>query len=434
MRQALRLARLDLCIARISQKRRFTGCSALRKVFQEGDIVLLRDKNETSHDTGKLLTLDRSKTTGTRRGLIKHDDIIGKQPRQTVQTHKNHTLRIHEPTLGEYVRLTPRIVTPIYPSDANLVVSLLDIHVDTYGSTTGDEPTFEILEAGTGHGALTLHLSRAIHAANPPFPRSSSASSNPTPQAVEDAMDGAIYEGAPVSDIEITNLESWKANRRAIIHTLDIAVKHTKHAKQIVQGFRHGMYARNVDFHVGDVSEWIAEQKELRNIDGPFLSHVFLDMPNADRHLGNVAEALRANGILAVFNPSITQIAECVALINKQRLPYLLDQVVELGVGNIRQWDVRPVRPRATLREKGGARQPEATLSDSPVLAAVNEVEGQKARDRELAQDSAKQGEEFVMVCRPKVGELVVGGGFLALWRRMEPAQRRRSGDSIDGS
>ena len=70
----------------------------------------------------------------------------------------------------------------------------------------------------------------------------------------------------------------------------------------------------------------------------PFLSHVFLDLPRAHSHLANVAPVLRTDGILAIFNPSITQIAECVEEIRKRRMPYILDRVVELGIGTIREW------------------------------------------------------------------------------------------------
>jgi hypothetical protein len=45
-----------------------------------------------------------------------------------------------------------------------------------------------------------------------------------------------------------------------------------------------------------------------------------------------------------------------------------------------------------------------------------------KERDSELAEDLAKQEEKWAMVCRPKAGQQVVGGGFVALWRRMERA------------
>jgi tRNA (adenine57-N1/adenine58-N1)-methyltransferase catalytic subunit len=50
-----------------------------------------------------------------RNGHVNHDDIIGKSPRDIVQGTKA-AWRLYEPTLEEYVRLTPRIVTPVSPS------------------------------------------------------------------------------------------------------------------------------------------------------------------------------------------------------------------------------------------------------------------------------------------------------------------------------
>jgi tRNA (adenine57-N1/adenine58-N1)-methyltransferase len=285
-------------------------------------------------------------------------------------------------------------------------VSLLDIHVDTPAGGLDIEPPLEILEAGTGHGALTLHLSRAIHAANPPLPRTPSHANSQ-----EDEPEDAVYLGESVSDLHESALGSWKQNRRAIIHTLDISRKHSDFAKKIVEGFRHGIYAGNVDFNVGDVSEWIASQRASRKTEEPFLTHVFLDLPNANSHLANVAPALHTNGMLAVFNPSITQIAECVEAIREQRMPYLLDQVIELGAGTIREWDVRAVKPRATQRNT------ESLPHDEIVKPQIQQI----ARDTELAEDLAKQSEDkWAMVCRPKAGQQVVGGGFLGLWRRME--------------
>jgi tRNA (adenine57-N1/adenine58-N1)-methyltransferase len=283
-------------------------------------------------------------------------------------------------------------------------VSLLDIHVDSPSGGLNTEPPLEILEAGTGHGALTLHLARAIHAANPPFPRAPWYANSP-----EEEPEDAVYNGESVSDLQDSSLESWKPNRRAIIQTLDISRKHSDFAKKIVEGFRHGIYAGNVDFHVGDVSEWIASQRALRKTEEPFLTHVFLDLPNANSHLANVAPALHTNGSLAVFNPSITQIAECVETIREQKMPYLLDQVIELGAGTIREWDVRAVRPRATQRNVEPLSEDETTKPQIQQLA----------RDTESAEGLAKQGEKWAMVCRPKAGQQVVGGGFLGLWRRM---------------
>ncbi|RMZ72259.1 trna (adenine-n(1)-)-methyltransferase [Pyrenophora seminiperda CCB06] len=385
--------------------------------MRQGDVVLLREKRDT-HD-GRLVTLKATKSTHTHRGIVQHADVIGKEPRQIVQSSKGATYRVIEPTLAEYVRLTPRLVTPIYPSDTNLIVSLLDIHVDTPSPGLETEPPFEILEAGTGHGALTLHLSRAIHAANPPLPKTPSYTTT-----TEEESEDAVYLGESMSDLGDSALVSWKQNRRAIIHTLDIHNKYSQHAKHIVQGFRHGIYSGNVDFHVGDVSDWIARQRASRKTDEPFLAHVFLDLPNANRHLANVAPVLHVNGLLAVFNPSITQIAECVKTIREQRMPYLLDQVVELGAGTIREWDVRAVRPRATLK-KAEADQPSEPSADD----GVDSEQDQAARDSELEGTLSKQEEEYVMVCRPKAGERVVGGGFLGLWRRMEKTSTKESSD-----
>ncbi|EUC47723.1 hypothetical protein COCMIDRAFT_3350 [Bipolaris oryzae ATCC 44560] len=381
------------------------------RYFTKGDLVLLREKKDT-HD-GRLVKLQASKSTGTHLGVVQHADIIGRQPRQIVQSNKGASYRIHDPTLAEYVRLTPRLVTPIYPSDANLIISLFDINVDRPSAGLSTDPPLEILEAGTGHGALTLHLSRAIHAANPPIPRA------PAHSGSEDGPEDAVYLGESVSDLQHSYLESWKQSRRAILHTLDISPKYSQHAKKIVEGFRHGMYAANVDFHVGDVSDWISKQRRTRRTQQPFLSHVFLDLPNPTHHLPNVAPVLHVNGLLAVFNPSITQVAECVEAIREQKLPYLLEQVVELGAGTIREWDVRAVKPRATLQKSSA----EQTSAPSGNRSQDSETE-QASRDGELEAALNKQKEEeeekWAMVCRPKAGQQVIGGGFLGLWRRME--------------
>lgn len=63
----------------------------------------------------KRLELDGS--TGCTSGNIQHADIIGKRSRDTVRTTRGIEMRIHIPTLAEYVTMTPRIVTPVSHPD-----------------------------------------------------------------------------------------------------------------------------------------------------------------------------------------------------------------------------------------------------------------------------------------------------------------------------
>jgi len=79
----------------------------------------------------------------------------------------------------------------------------------------------------------------------------------------------------------------------------------------------------------------------LRAHDVPFLTHAFLDLPATHDHLATVASALRTDGTLIVFSPSITQIAECMQRTKQDRIPLFLDQTLELGTNGTsggREW------------------------------------------------------------------------------------------------
>lgn len=229
----------------------------------------------------------------------------------------------------------------------------------------GDQPPrLEILEAGTGHGSLTLHLARAIQAANsnpPSLPQKSQVrileerTMSPYEEQAEEkrAEDTAgDRENATIQE----DWDEWRAQRRAVIHTVDVSPKFSTHAEQVVRGFRRGIYAGNVDFHVGAVEDWIKDQLQRRRSSSskglfsnsgsatePFLSYAILDMPSAHQRIPHVVPALKRDGLLVVFMPSVTQIGDCVQLIQKEKLPFVMERVVELGMGisGGRLWDVR---------------------------------------------------------------------------------------------
>ena len=215
-------------------------------------------------------------------------------------------------------------------------------------------------------------------------------------------------------------------DRQAVIHTVDASSKHSKQAERTVKGFRQGIYANDIAFHVGDVSQWIDEQVYNRGL-GPdqkaFLSHIVLDMPSSFQHVEKAALVLRTHGSFLAFNPSITQIISLVKTVKQLNLPLLLDRVLELGPqSGGRERDVRAVIPRA----QRGVAQDSGMEDDASRNAEKTSDDGSLA---DLAERNASDEDnppihnhvqEMEMVCRPKVGHRVAGGGFLGLWRKMK--------------
>ena len=72
--------------------------------------MLLQAKGKNAFMTK---TLHPESTTPLPAGNVKHADIIGKRSRDTVRSSKGLDLRVYLPSLAEYTRLTPRMVTPV---------------------------------------------------------------------------------------------------------------------------------------------------------------------------------------------------------------------------------------------------------------------------------------------------------------------------------
>ena len=376
------------------------GIADLRP-FGEDDLVLLRRKDDRAAPPILTRPLKAGRRVESHRGVVRHDDIIGKRARDIVSVlpkrhrdgkdargrqEQSQEYRLYEPTLDEYVRLTRRLVTPIYPADARLIVDLLDLHPHALLGSN-EEEKLEILEAGTGHGALTLYLARAICGANGPHADGEDVESSVTPP-------------------------------RAVVHTIDISEKYSQHAEGVVQGFRNGLYSPHVKFHVGDVENWATTALAAEN-GKPFLSRVFLDLPGADQKLESVTRAMRVDGTVIVFNPSITQIMDVAKKIKDDGIPLELEKVIELGVNGGsggREWDVRPVKPRVAqkLQEEEHGNVGDEEKDDEFGL----ERNGDQVA---VEEGTATVGRGWSMVCRPKVGERVVGGGFLGLWKKQRP-------------
>jgi len=85
------------------------------------------------------------------RGVIKHDDLIGKPWGTKVTSHLGNPFFILQPALGDLLKEMPRTTQILYPKEIGFILV-------TMGIGEGQR----VIEAGTGSGALTCALSFAV--------------------------------------------------------------------------------------------------------------------------------------------------------------------------------------------------------------------------------------------------------------------------------
>jgi tRNA (adenine57-N1/adenine58-N1)-methyltransferase catalytic subunit len=112
-----------------------------------GERVLLVDSKQRRH----LITLADGGEFHSHTGVLRHDDLIGRDEGISVRTTMGARLLAVRPTLGEYVLEMPRGAQVIYPKDLGPILLLADIF-----------PGARVLESGVGSGALTMTLLRAV--------------------------------------------------------------------------------------------------------------------------------------------------------------------------------------------------------------------------------------------------------------------------------
>ena len=118
-----------------------------RHIFQEGDHALVIDRKGRRY----LIQLQASAAFHSHLGNFTHADLIGREEGTRVTTTGAHVLLAVKPTMADFTRLMPRIATVVYPKDLGPIITYGDIF-----------PGASVLEAGTGSGALTIALTRAV--------------------------------------------------------------------------------------------------------------------------------------------------------------------------------------------------------------------------------------------------------------------------------
>ena len=119
----------------------------MSKTFEAGENILLIDHKGREF----MFHLTPGKQWHSHHGYLTHDDLIGLEEGSTVYTSMRHRLHIIRPTLAQIVLNMPRQAQVIYPKDLGAIL----INADVYPGAT-------VVEIGTGYGALTMALIRAV--------------------------------------------------------------------------------------------------------------------------------------------------------------------------------------------------------------------------------------------------------------------------------
>jgi len=337
----------------------------LISTFKPGDVLILRSPlRGDRYWLTKPLEIDGQTHVG--KGFVNHNDLFKLKSRSIIKTtdEKTQLIALNAST-DEYISLSQRDAAPIYSYDAAAMVTMADLHFD-YPELNEDnslkESPIQILEAGTGHGSLTLSICSKLHVRN-------------------------CY------------LKKFGV-RGGILHSIDNFPKHSKRGQKTIENFKRGLYKDDVEFHIAESpTDWLQNHsdhwKSLEKHDQSiskddkegFLSAAFLDMPDPKLHLKQISKNLKQDAPLIVYCPSVTQIIQILdeIRINKESIKLTHTRTIQLtpGIGGgLQDWDVRYTFIRATNQEG--------------------------------------------LVCRPKVGSRVIGGAFIAIFNKLPNDIRRK--------
>lgn len=237
--------------------------------FETGDPCLLFDARGRRY----LVELEAGRDFHYHRGALPHDDIIGSADGSRFRSSMGSELVALRPGLADYTEKMGRGATIVYPKDVGAILVYADI-----------APGMTVLEAGTGSGALTMALIRAVG-----------------------------IEGRVVS-----------VERRD---------DHAAKALKLIKGF-FGEMPGNLELRGGDVESAIGDVAPDRLV---------LDVPEPWHSVVPAAEHLTRGGLFCCYLPTVPQVQTVRAALNEARVFFETTTFEVLH----REWNVegRSVRP-----------------------------------------------------------------------------------------
>lgn len=241
-------------------------------VLRDGDRLHLVDRKGRQY----ALTLKAGDVFQFSGERLAHDDVIGRPDGSIVALSAGTRMLALRPTFGEYVLKMPRGAQVLYPKDLALIAMWADIY-----------PGARVFEAGTGSGALTMTLLRAV-------------------------------------------------GERGTVVTYEARDDFARTA------------ARNIERYVGASPNLIMRQRDAAedfdpaDLQTPF-DRVVLDLPEPWRVIPRAARALRCGGIHLSFVPTVPQVVQTVEALEREREFGLIQTFETL----LRTWNIagRSVRP-----------------------------------------------------------------------------------------
>lgn len=237
--------------------------------FEEGEPALLIDAKGRKY----LLHLRSAGVFQFHLGHLPHAEVIGSPDGSRFVSSKGASLIALRPRLGDYILKMRRGAQVVYPKDLGAILMYADIY-----------PGLTVVEAGTGSGALTMALTRAV---------------GPTGRVV----------------------------------SCEIREDHAAHGRgAIVRRFGH--IPDWLELRVGDVLDAVAEEEHDR---------LLLDLPEPWHVIPAAAATLRSGGIVCSYVPTVPQLQQLHAALDATGR--FLD--VETFEVLLRTWNVtgRSVRP-----------------------------------------------------------------------------------------
>jgi len=98
-----------------------------------------------------ILTLQAGAKFETHRGILQHDDLIGRPWGTQVFSHMGSPFFLLQPSLADLLTELPRTTQILYPKDIGFILV-----------TMGVGPGQKVMEAGTGSGSMTTALAYAV--------------------------------------------------------------------------------------------------------------------------------------------------------------------------------------------------------------------------------------------------------------------------------